>query len=335
MHNEPNQPTQKPRSMWRALLPALIVLLLSPLAILYGPVVIDYIKVSQYQLSERVGAIDSRVYFTGTGERVFYATSPQIQDRDQFNTNCQSTERTAAILGCYFKDKIYLYNINNKELDGTLEVTAAHEMLHAAYQRLNMFERGHVEEMVQAEYQKVKDEPGIKQIMQYYKQAEPGEEVNELHSIIGTTVATLSPELEAYYARYFENRAAVVELNTAYNRVFDDLKRQSGVLQDKITKENEALKSDMAIYETDLQQLNIDIESFNARAKSGSFVSPSAFGTARSSLTARVDDLNARRDDLNARVAAYNADVESLNALSVKATKLNESLNGVTAPAGV
>lgn len=321
--------------MWRALLPALIVLLLSPLAILYGPVVVDYIKVSQYQPSERVGAIDSRVYFTGTGERVFYATSPQIQDRDQFNTNCQSTERTAAILGCYFKDKIYLYNINNKELDGTLEVTAAHEMLHAAYQRLNMFERGHVEEMVQAEYQKVKDEPGIKQIMQYYKQAEPGEEVNELHSIIGTTVATLSPELEAYYARYFENRAAVVELNTAYNRVFDDLKRQSGVLQDKITKENEALKSDMAIYETDLQQLNIDIESFNVRAKSGSFVSRSAFGTARSSLTARVDDLNARRDDLNARVAAYNADVESLNALSVKATKLNESLNGVTAPAGV
>lgn len=266
---------------------------------------------------------------------MFYATTPQVEDRRQFNTNCQSTERTTAILGCYFKDKIYLYNIDNKELDGTLEVTAAHEMLHAAYQRLNMFERGHIESMVRAEYQKVKDQPSIKQIMQYYEQAEPGEEVNELHSIIGTTVATLSPELESYYARYFANRASVVELNTAYNRVFDELRQQSSDLQDKITKENTALKSDMSTYETDLEQLNIDIESFNARANAGSFVSQLAFNTARSTLTARVDALNTRRDELNARVAAYNSDVESLNALSVKATKLNESLNGVTAPTGV
>lgn len=43
-------------------------------------------------------------------------------------------------------------------------MTAAHEMLHAAYQRLNMFERKHVDEMVMAEYDKIKDQPEIKQI---------------------------------------------------------------------------------------------------------------------------------------------------------------------------
>lgn len=338
MSNEPSQLQPAPpkqRSIGRRLVPALLVLLAAPVAILYGNIVIDTVKAAQFKPSTQIAAISTRLGLNARAERTFYATAPVIEEKTQFNNDCKSTERTAAILGCYYKDRIYLYNIQDTELDGTLEVTAAHEMLHAAYQRLNFIERQQVDTMVQAEYQQIKDMAAIKQVMAYYSQAEPGDEVNELHSIIGTTVSNLTPELESYYGQYFKNRASVVALNAKYNDVFGKLNDEASALQKKIDSEGPLLKTDLATYATDLEQLNLDIESFNERAQSGGFGSQGAFAVARATLLTRVDALNARHDALNTRVDAYNANIEALNKLSVKANELNESLNGVSSPAGV
>ncbi len=312
-----------------------MILIAAPILILYGPVLVDYVKAAQFTPTPQLATATSRLVLSTKGERTFYATAPAIEDKAQFNTDCKSTERTAAILGCYFKDRIYLYNIQNTELDGTLEVTAAHEMLHAAYQRLNMFERQHVDSMIRAEYERIKDDADIKQVMQYYSQAEPGDEINELHSIIGTTVGNLTPDLEKYYSQYFKDRSVIVAFNAQYNKVFGELNSQATALQSKISAEEPGIKADMSAYSTDLEQLNLDIESFNQRAKTGGFGSQSAFNAARMALVTRVNLLNIRRDALNARVDAYNADVAALNKLSLKANKLNESLNGVSSPTGV
>ena len=83
------------------------------------------------------------------------------------SSNCDTEERTTAILGCYYQRHIYLFDINNKELDGTLDVTAAHEMLHAAYDRLNFFERSYVDGLINAEYEVHKNDASLKQIMAY------------------------------------------------------------------------------------------------------------------------------------------------------------------------
>lgn len=340
MNNEPRQQplqqTRPPRhNVRRAVFGALIVLVVAAGVILHGQTLVDMVKASRFHPSAQILGADERIGFTDTGTRIFYATAPAIEDKTQFNTDCKSTERTTAILGCYYKDRIYLYNIQNAELDGTLEVTAAHETLHAAYQRLNVFERQRVDAMVQVEYQKIKDQADIKQVMQYYSQAEPGDETNELHSIIGTTVSNLSPELESYYGQYFKDRAAVVSLNAKYNQVFRGLNEQATTLQKQIDDESASLKTDMATYTADLDQLNLDIESFNTRAAGGGFGSQAAFLAARSTLVSRVDTLNARRDMLNARINSYNDKIAELNKLSVKANQLNESLNGVSSPTGV
>ncbi len=342
MNNEPSpltiEPAEPPkkRGLFSKLLPALVILIAAPFVIMYVPQAVDALKASRFTPSSQLASADQRIGFTGRGQQIFYATSPQIEDKIAFNQSCQSSERTAAILGCYYKDRIYLYNIQNDELDGTLEVTAAHEMLHAAYQRLNIIERGHVDDMVKAEYAKIKDQAAIKEIMKYYSQAEPGDEVNELHSIIGTTVRNLSPELESYYSRYFTDRGAVVALNQKYTEVFGKINEQANQLQQKIDEEGPKLKADLATYDADLQQLNLDVQSFNERAKStGGFSSMSAFEAARTALVARVNTLNARRDALNIRVNDYNAQIESLNKLAVHANELNASINGASAPSGV
>lgn len=336
MNSETSQvETPKPKRFWRKFVPALVVLLVAAVAVFYGPQLYDMFRASQFKPSAQVATAEQRIDLTTRGEQIFYATTPVVEDKDQFNKSCESTERTAAILGCYFRDRIYLFNIQNKELDGTLEVTAAHEMLHAAYARLNMFERPHVDEMVQAEYEKIKDQPAIKQIMQYYSKAEPGAERDELHSIIGTTVKDLPPELESYYARYFADRAAVVALNASYNAVFSDLSARADSLQKQIDTARPEIERDLATYNTDLEQLNLDVQNFNARAQAGEFTAQAEFQTARSALVARVNELDARREDLNARVNALNDNITALNAIAVHVNQLNQSLNGVSAPEAV
>ncbi|HSW92329.1 MAG TPA: hypothetical protein VLH14_00445, partial [Patescibacteria group bacterium] len=285
-------------------------------AYFYGPIAVDAVRASSFHPNTDITGVDSRINLTTRGRQIFYATTPIIEDRDAFNTDCESVERTAAILGCYVRDRIYLYNIQGSELDGALEVTAAHEMLHAAYARLNIFEQASVNKMINAEYAKIKDEPDIKQEMQYYAQAEPGEELNELHSIIGTTIKDLPADLEQYYARYFTNRAAIVAMNVKYTAVFDEVNQQALTLQDQITNESAAIKQASTQYNADLTQLNSDIESFNERATSGGFTSQYAFTVAHQALSERIQQMKDRQTTLNQQIDTYNADVAEYNKLA-------------------
>ena len=328
-----SQPKQ--RSALGQILSWMVVLIGAALLFLYGYAPVDWVKSSLFTPSAQLAAAEQRIDFAERGKQIFYATHPSIENKSQFNKSCASTERTVAILGCYAGDNIYLYNIQNAELDGTLEVTAAHEMLHAAYQRLNYFDRKHVNELVKAEYEKIKDKPSISQLMEYYRTAEPGAELDELHSIIGTTILEISPTLENYYRSYFTDRASVVALNNKYSAVFDELSARADELQKTIDSEGPAIANMMQVYQTDLAQLNLDIQSFNARAASGGFSTQSEFATARNALERRVDTMNGRRSSLNARVNNYNAMVDELNKLAVHVNKLNESINGVDAPSGI
>ena len=300
----------------------------------FGPQLLDEFRAQQYTPSSHISAIEQRVTLTSAGRRIFYATSPEVQDSGQFNGSCHSVERTTAILGCYYRDRIYLYNVQNSELDGALDVTAAHELLHAAYARLSTFEQHKVDGLVRAAYQKVKNEPTLKRLMEYYKQAEPGAEINELHSILGTTIANLDSELERYYARYFTNRASIVTLNQRYTQVFSELDQQATSLKAKISAEESSLKTETDAYQNELNQLNSDIQSFNQRAVSGDFSSQEFYAT-RSALSGRVASLNSQQNQLNTRISAYNTMIAEYNKLAVRAQQLNQSMNGVSAPSEV
>lgn len=334
MNNEPSQsPLSRPKHrILRGLVSLMVFVAIAASAYFYGPIAVDAVRASSFHPNADITSVDGRIGLTARGQQIFYATTPVIESRDAFNADCESVERTAAILGCYVRDRVYLYNIQDSELDGALEVTAAHEMLHAAYARLNIFEQANVNKMINAEYAKIKDNPDIKQEMQYYTQAEPGEEINELHSIIGTTIKDLPADLEQYYSRYFTDRAEIVAMNTKYTAVFDEVNQQASDLQDKITNEAAAIKQASTQYNADLAQLNSDIESFNERATSGGFTSQYAFTVAHQSLTARIQEMKDRQITLNQQIDVYNADVAEYNKLAVRAKQLNQSINGVEAP---
>lgn len=328
----PNQ-VNKRRSIWhRAVIPFATTLLFTGVTYLYGTRVYDFVAARMFTPSVEVKAIHDELGLTADGSDLFYSSTPSVENSEQFNASCGSAERTAAILGCYYKRTIYIYNVTNKDLVQAKDVSAAHEMLHAAYERLNIIDRSRVDSMLQVEYAKQKNNTELKKLMDYYKQAEPEALTNELHSILGTTIASLSPELESYYSRYFNDRQKIVAMNTAYNSVFTTIESRANELSTKVDAMQPQLKADLASYNADITKLNDDIATFNTKVQNRDFTTQAELDTAQRALNVRVNGMNARRSDINAQVTAYNEYIAELKQLSVKVTELNNSINGIASP---
>jgi len=302
------------------------------IGVVYGQRIIDSVIASNFSAAPRVASVKQSLELTDRAKTIFYASQPSIEDKQHFNDSCKSTERTTAMLGCYYRRQIYLFDVTNNELAGAVEVTAAHELLHAAYERLPFYEKPKIDTLVERQYEKVKDQKAIKSLVAYYEKAEPGAVPNELHSIIGTTISSLDPELETYYARYFTDRRAIVAMNERYSAVFQKVQDEADSLSTQIKSEGPAIEAALAQYEADRKQLESDITVFNERAAGGGFSSQSSFQVARSSLVARVATLSAERESINRNVDTYNKLVEQLRALSVRSDELNKSINGISAP---
>lgn len=320
---------------------SLVAQLLLSLLLLAGAIAVflnrqllfDQVMAWQYQPSPAIAAISERAEFSDRGQFLFYASQPQLLSRDAFNASCRSTasEKTA-ILGCYARNQIYLFDIDNKALDGIKEVTAAHEMLHAAYQRLSTSEKKHVNSLLEAQKKSLgPDAERINTLMEEYAKSEPGEELNELHSILGSEVANLDPALEAYYAQYFDDRAAVVHLADEYQSVFAELQSQQEALVAELTAVADEIDARSQKYRSASASLEQDIRNFNRQASSGS-LSRDEYETKRSRLESRQAALSNEYDAIQALVSRYDSLRTKLAAINSESATLNRSINSSVTP---
>jgi len=319
----------------RGLLARLVVslaLLGLALAILMNrQLLIDSFLAWQYKPPAAIAAIAERTKLTDEGRFYFYASQPQLDGREAFNAACTAkNSEQSVVLGCYTGMRIYVFNIDNPKLDGIKEVTSAHEMLHAAYDRLTPAERERVDGLVEAHLKKITD-ARILALVKEYDKTEPGERLNEMHSILGTEVANLDPELETYYQQYFKDRGAVVALAASYSAVFDDLKSRMNALLAELTALADRIDQRNAEYKSAAQQLNGDIETFNARARSGQ-MTRAEFDAQRAALEARQGDLQALYDSIKADIALYDTKRKELEATNSESEVLNRSIDSKLSP---
>ncbi|MDB5160286.1 MAG: hypothetical protein JWO99_549 [Candidatus Saccharibacteria bacterium] len=289
----------------------------------------DQITVWSYKPDAKILSVESRIDFSSKGQFNFYATQPEVDGSDKFNADCPRQEVGNPILGCYAGGRIYVYDVTNAQLDGIEEVTAAHEMLHAVWERMSPIDQDRIGKLLQAEYAKLSDNKDLTDRMSYYQRTEPGQFVNELHSILGTEIGNLSPELETYYKQYFNDRQKVVDLHSKYNSVFQNLKSESDSLYADLTTLGASIESRTAQYSADSKQLSADIESFNARANSGNFSSISQFNSERVSLLARTSALDAERASISADIDTYNAKYAQYQTVSSQVEALNKSIDSI------
>lgn len=290
--------------------------------------VADDIRLIGYTPPANISTLASQIQFTQEGQRLFYASHPSIEDKATFNPHCQANEAGQAVLGCYTKDSIYVYNVTDSRLDGVQEVTAAHETLHAAYARLSDSERTTVDGMIQRFYDnKLANDAAFKERFSVYDSLSQADKLNEFHSIFGTEVASLSPELETYYKQYFKDRSIISADYAKYQAPFDALKNEQSNLQTQIDTLKTEIQSSKTQYETDRTALDADIKAFNQKSNSGGYTSQSDFSSDRSALVSRSNALNAEADDINSKIDQYNNAVNQYNSLSIQTEDLQNSLN--------
>lgn len=316
-----------------ALLATIICVAIAALLFINRQFVVDQLSVWQYKPTADVVSLATRSGMNDTGKFYFFAAQPAVEEAQEFNKQCDRKEDTTAILGCYNGRNIYIYNVTNQSIDGIREVTAAHEMLHAAYDRLSGSEKTHVNALLEAEYDTLKTDAKLAERMAFYDRTEPGERDNELHSVIGTEVASVSPELETYYKKYFTDRSEVTALHQKYATVFDDLQNRSQALISRLTTLNKTIEQDTAAYNKDVSKLNQDIETFNAKANAGNFTTQSEFQGERAALLARANQLDAKRQSINTDVAMYESLRQQLAAIASQSEVLNKSIDSSLAPA--
>ena len=295
--------------------------------------IVDSISFWQYSPSTTVANITERIKLSDTGKFAFYASQPTVDGSRAFNATCDRKEENTAILGCYAASRIYIFDVQDTRLDGIEEVTAAHELLHAIYQRLPEGEKANVNRLVEAEYEKLRTNPDFAERMAFYDRTEPGERDNELHSIIGTEIGPISSELEAHYAKYFTDRSRIVGFYAAYNKVFTALSDRAKELSAQLDTLSAQIKDASAKYNNDIKQLNADIAQFNQRANSGDFTSQAQFNTQRQALVARVNALAQGRDSVNAKITEYNRLKDEYNNTVTQSNQLYKSIDSSLAPA--
>lgn len=288
---------------------------------------LDQMTVWGYQPSSSIKELDEKVQFTDKGIFAFYATKPVVASPQEFNDKCPRQEAGSAILGCYTSDdRIYVFDVTNEQLDGIKEVTAAHEMLHAVWQRMSGSERDKISGLLKETYEKGASEE-LRERMAYYQRTEPGEFSNELHSIVGTEMASLSPELETYYAQYFKNRQLIVDQHAKYSGVYQALYTRANELVQNMDTLAKGIETRSTAYEANVSQLSADIASFNSRANGGSFSSVAQFNSERAALLNRSTQLERDRASINSDIESYNALYGEYQTIASQIELLNNSID--------
>ena len=301
-------------------------------AILNRQYIIDKYNAWEFKPSPEIAQIANDVGLNENGRFYYFASRPELDFAKEFNGECRSREQGNAILGCYKNQRIYIYNVNDERLNGLKEVTAAHEMLHAAYERLPESDKKAVNTLLEKEYRKNSDAEFSKR-MDYYKRNQPGEEYNELHSIIGTEFADISPQLEDYYKRYFNNRSQVVALHSKYSDKFKELKRGSASLRKELENLSININNASLKYNKDISNLNSEINNFNSRAKNGDFSSQEDFLNERRYLIKSTRKLEQDRANINRYIGQYESKRIEYNKLVDESNSMYKAMDSTLAPA--
>lgn len=270
---------------------------------------------------------------TPDAQQIFYRQTPTIEPKTTFFKVCQNTKKmsdTLVMFGCYVSKgqsgKIAIQSIADDRFQGVMEVTAAHEMLHAAYSRLSPSERNRIAPRLKQAALRVKN-GRLSSVLKQYEQMDSAVFVNELHSHLGTELDDLGDaELEKYYQRYFRDRQQVVALSeqsqesvTQLDEKAKPLKSEIEALEASLMEAKQAIEEndlDLESKQQDLDAMRSDLVGFKEQAEElyrqgqGSPALLSQFERLQINYNENVQTFNDRVRQHRERVTAFNEQIE-------------------------
>lgn len=301
---------------------AILLFLVAFLVVNFG-VIRDIFVGLSYRPSSEMSEIREKLDLTGKGWRIFNASLPELEEREEFNQICRGEESENAVLGCYRDDRVYVYNVLSEELDGIREVTAAHELLHAVYDRMSAEERRELSPVLNEIYKKNQEILGEE--IELYDDVDREE---ELFVRIGTEIATLPNELEKRYSEIFKDQDKIVGFYDGYITVFREIERKLKELLARVQELEAEIKGKTEQYEAEVGVLNNDISEFNNCAKTPNcFTSKWVFNSQRNTLISRQNSLTGLYNEINGLISEYNTLAAEYNENLLHGQALNKAIN--------
>lgn len=277
--------------------------------------ILDWWALRGYTPPNEIVQLADETTLTDSSRKVFYVNKPLLLNSGTFNEKCPDAggEKTI-VLGCYHGNQhgIYLYDVTDERLDGIEQVTAAHELLHAQYDRLSGSERKRIDALLEDYYQNELKDQRLLDIIDAYKISEPNDVVNEMHSIFATEIPVLPEPLETYYKRYFANRTAITDYAQAYQNEFTSRREQVAQYDERLNDLKKQIQAKQAELETQNETLVAE--------------------------RARLDELRAQGDikgysegvdTFNQQVVAYNQSVVALKAIVAEHNTIVDKRNSI------
>ena len=205
-----------------------------------------------------------------------------------------------------------------------MEMVAAHEMLHAAYQELGTEERSRLSLKLKQAVEQVTDDH-LLAVLKEYETGDPDIYINELHSYLGTTLANLGdPELEKYYRQYFQDRQQVVAFAQRSRRFLakiesqvQQLEPELNALEVSLQKEKDSIKraeDDLKMGLQTLERMKSNLarlkQQTEASLNQGDASLVNQFEQERSRFNVEVDEFNWQVQNQQDRVAQFNQKFE-------------------------
>lgn len=292
----------------------------------------DWWRLHDYNPPTAITKLASDDTMTPLAQHLFYINHPSLDDRTTFSKQCPNNggEQTI-VLGCYHpgENGIFIFNVSDPQLDGVEQVTAAHEMLHAAYARLRSSERSYIDGLIESYYKHDLTDQRIIGEIAIYKRTEPNSVNDEMHSVLGTEVANLPAPLENYYKQYFTNRQKIVGYANQYQQAFTS--RQDAVAN--YDAQLSVLKTQISTNETNLamqeQSINTTKAQLETALNSGN---TAAYNAGVPGYNAQVDSYNSLITSTKALISQYNAMVDQRNAVALQEQQLSQELNSNLTP---
>lgn len=291
----------------------------------------DYFAAQDFTPTAQMAETIDLLQLTPTGDLIFRATQPTVEGRETFNDSCRHAGigDEGHLLGCYVHGTIHLFEINDARLRGIVEVTAAHELLHATYDRLTMRDQEALAKRLTDYYRQVasNDEAFVER-MDVYSHLSQARFANELHSVFATEVRELPMWLEEHYAQWFANRDAVVDLFDAYHELFLQVRNDIEALEVELTELYDWIKRESDGYGEAVETYNSDWEVFTERNANYEFSdSPDEFYHLRSQFEQRREILEEWRKNIEHEISEYDRIVSELEDLGKLTMDLNHHLD--------
>jgi len=287
----------------------------------------------QFEPSADIRAYASQATMTPEAEVYYYASQPEVVPAVEFDRYCSREEPGIGVLGCYKlgEKRIYLYDVTDERLAAMEPVIAAHEMLHAVWDRFTDTKKDQLGVLLEDAFAALPDDHPLIERIATYEENDPRSRIPELYALLGTEVSVLPGELEDHYGLYFSDRSRVVAYADEVNSIFSTFSDELGRLVADLEARGDVIDQRKAEYELAAEILGADIAVYNdrvSRYNDGEDIDGAEnFDAERNDLIARQAALRVDQAEIQALIDEHNRLLDELNVLNQELTELNQGVN--------